>query len=504
MRDAEVGLPGRDQADRVPGFVLGQGDPQVRVRRQDGGQRGRDQAAHRGGERGQPHVPGDGPRLLVQPRLQLLQVGEEPAALLDQVPAVPGEHHAPADPLEQRHAGLLFQPLDLLRHRARGEAERVGRRVDRAVRADGAQRVERHQVNHEAMLHDLTARIFAGASSFAAVTLGGVNRRDTALAALVAALWGFNFVVIDWGMGTVPPLLFAAIRFTVVAVPACFLVPRPPVPFRTVAAVGAFMSLGQFGFLYLSMHLGMPPGLAALVLQAQVRVHHRDRRRRAARAADAGAGGRGVARRRRPCRGRARHRRQRRPLALALCLLAGPVVGDRQRRVPRVEGAGRAGAHRLVGDRGPGAAARPQPAHRRPRRRGPRTGAPGLARRAVHGYTAGLCSLVGYAVFNRLLSGYPSGKVVPWVLLAPVVAMASSWALLGEAPGPAELAGAALLVAGVLIAQGVIRLPRHGGTDQAPAQRGGADRTASGERRGEQLPAPGARRTRSRPGASTP
>jgi hypothetical protein len=66
----------------------------------------------------------------------------------------------------------------------------------------------------------------------------------------------------------VPPLLFAAIRFTVVAVPACFLVPRPPVPFRTVAAAGA--SLGQFAFLYLPTHLGMPPGLAALVLQAQV------------------------------------------------------------------------------------------------------------------------------------------------------------------------------------------------------------------------------------------
>ncbi|HEY6793037.1 MAG TPA: EamA family transporter, partial [Trebonia sp.] len=97
-----------------------------------------------------------------------------------------------------------------------------------------------------------------------------MNRKDACLAALVAALWGFNFVVIDWGMGTVPPLLFAAIRFSVVAVPACFLVKRPPVPFTTVAAVGAFMSLGQFAFLYLSLHLGMPPGLAALVLQAQV------------------------------------------------------------------------------------------------------------------------------------------------------------------------------------------------------------------------------------------
>ena len=96
-------------------------------------------------------------------------------------------------------------------------------------------------------------------------SLSRVNRRDTSLVILVAALWGFNFVVIDWGMGTVPPLLFAAIRFSVVSL-ACFFVPRPPVTLRTVAAVGAFMSLGQFGFLYLALHLGMGPGLAALVL----------------------------------------------------------------------------------------------------------------------------------------------------------------------------------------------------------------------------------------------
>src|SRR5206468_12783969 len=68
----------------------------------------------------------------------------------------------------------------------------------------------------------------------------------------------------------VPPLLFVALRFTAVVVPAVLFVPRPQAPLRTVAAVGLFMSLGQFGLLYTSMHLGMPPGLAALVLQAQV------------------------------------------------------------------------------------------------------------------------------------------------------------------------------------------------------------------------------------------
>ena len=88
------------------------------------------------------------------------------------------------------------------------------------------------------------------------------------LAAAVASLWGFNFVVIDWGMNGVPPLLFVAIRFLVVAL-AVFVVPRPRTSWRTVIGVGLFMSLGQFGLLYTSMALGLQPGLAALVLQAQ-------------------------------------------------------------------------------------------------------------------------------------------------------------------------------------------------------------------------------------------
>ena len=94
-----------------------------------------------------------------------------------------------------------------------------------------------------------------------------MNRRDMILAATVATLWGFNFVVIDWGMHDVPPLLFAAIRFTLVVLPAVFFVPRPSAPWRTVAAVGVFMSLGQFGLLYVAMDAGLPPGLAALAGQ---------------------------------------------------------------------------------------------------------------------------------------------------------------------------------------------------------------------------------------------
>jgi O-acetylserine/cysteine efflux transporter len=299
------------------------------------------------------------------------------------------------------------------------------------------------------------------------VTLGPVNRRDMSLAALVAALWGFNFVVIDWGMGSVPPLLFVAIRFAVV-VPACLFVPRPAVPFRTVAAVGAFMSLGQFGFLYLSLHLGMPPGLAALVLQAQVvftiviaAFALREPPSRA-QVLGVGLGVAGLAVVALGTGGRVSL------VALVLCLLAGLSwgIGNVVSRASKAPG----GFALTVWS----ATVVPVPLLGLSLAvDGPAAVSRGLAHFGWHGalstvYTVGLCTLVGYAVFNRLLSKYPSGQVVPWVLLAPVVAMACSWWLLGEVPRTAELTGAALLVAGVLVAQGAIRIrrrPRRGGDD---------------------------------------
>src|SRR3954452_18261920 len=98
----------------------------------------------------------------------------------------------------------------------------------------------------------------------------GVPIKDTVLAITVALIWGMNFVVIDEGLGDLPPLLFVALRFLVVLLPAVFLVPRPNVPWRTLATVGLFLSIGQFGLLYTALAVGMPAGLASLVPQAQV------------------------------------------------------------------------------------------------------------------------------------------------------------------------------------------------------------------------------------------
>ncbi|MGH3712254.1 MAG: EamA family transporter [Micromonosporaceae bacterium] len=90
------------------------------------------------------------------------------------------------------------------------------------------------------------------------------------VAVVVAAIWGFNFVVIDVGVDAFPPLLFAVLRFAVAAVPAVFFVGRPCVPWRWIVVIGMTIGVGQFALLFTGMRLGMPAGLASLVLQTQV------------------------------------------------------------------------------------------------------------------------------------------------------------------------------------------------------------------------------------------
>jgi O-acetylserine/cysteine efflux transporter len=94
--------------------------------------------------------------------------------------------------------------------------------------------------------------------------------RDLALAILVAAIWGVNFVVIHVGLDSMSPLLFCALRFAVAALPAVFLVGRPKAPWRWVIATGIALGVVKFSLLFAGMAAGLPAGLSALVLQSQV------------------------------------------------------------------------------------------------------------------------------------------------------------------------------------------------------------------------------------------
>jgi len=95
-----------------------------------------------------------------------------------------------------------------------------------------------------------------------------MSPKDLLIASVVIVAWGVNFVVIKLGLHGVPPMLLGALRFALAAVPVVF-VKRPQIPLRWLFAYSLTISLGQFALLFYGMYVGMPAGLASLVLQAQ-------------------------------------------------------------------------------------------------------------------------------------------------------------------------------------------------------------------------------------------
>lgn len=93
--------------------------------------------------------------------------------------------------------------------------------------------------------------------------------QHVALAVLIAAVWGFNFVAIKLGVSAVPPFFLTALRFILAAFPAVLFIARPKESFGWVAGFGFVLGVGQFGLLFLAVRLGLPAGLTSLVMQAQ-------------------------------------------------------------------------------------------------------------------------------------------------------------------------------------------------------------------------------------------
>lgn len=85
---------------------------------------------------------------------------------------------------------------------------------------------------------------------------------------LVIFSWGFSYVATKIGLLELPPFLFATLRFSVLIIPALFI-PFPKTKFSGFILFSLFMCFAQFAFLFLGVKLGMPAGLASLVMQAQ-------------------------------------------------------------------------------------------------------------------------------------------------------------------------------------------------------------------------------------------
>jgi O-acetylserine/cysteine efflux transporter len=282
-----------------------------------------------------------------------------------------------------------------------------------------------------------------------------------ALALLVAAIWGLNFVIIDVALEDFPPLLLSALRFALASLPLIVMRGGPGVPWRWVWAVAAAIGIVKFSLLFVGMDVGMPAGLASLVLQAQAfftigfaAVLLRERVRLVA----------GV------------------ELALAtggLVLVATGLHGDATAGgfVLVIAAAAAWGLGNLAIRRAaPGDVLRfvtwwcvipPVPllalslAFEGPREVADALGSIDLGGIAAVAYIAFAATTVGWGLWGYLMRVYPSSTVAPFSLLVPVFGLGFAALLLGEPLGMRTVIAAVLVVAGVLLTQRAPRISPH-------------------------------------------
>ncbi|MEU6949824.1 EamA family transporter [Streptomyces sp. NPDC046316] len=292
-----------------------------------------------------------------------------------------------------------------------------------------------------------------------------------ALAALVAAVWGVNFVVIEIGLDHFPPLLFSALRFLAAALPAVFLVGPPKVAWKWIVGVGLALGVAKFGLLFTGMDLGAPAGLSSLILQIQavftalfavVALGERPGKVKIAGMAVALAGI-GVAAVDEGASG---------PLVgFALCIAAAACWGVSNVLTRKASPPDALNfmvwvsvvpilpllvlSLLLEGPERDLAALR------------------GLdwAGVSVILYVAWAVTIFGFGAWGWLLRRYPASSVAPFSLLVPVFGMSSAALFLGEGISPLRWCAAALLVGGVALTS----LSRGGGPAAAPEPVGRAE-----------------------------
>ena len=283
------------------------------------------------------------------------------------------------------------------------------------------------------------------------MTEGVFGLRAFLLALAVVAVWGTNFVVIRLGLDVLPPLLFAALRFACVVLPAVLFVPRPAVAWKDLAAYGLFIGVGQFALLFIAIDGWIAPGLASLVVQVQV-------------VFTIGLAMRGSGERLAPVQYvalalaiagvgiiLANTDGTTTPLGVALvvgaalCWSLGNMV---QRRVGRVDMLGfivwsslfavpPLFALTLIFEGGPRVVAAVAGA--------------GITAWAAVAWQAIGNTIFGYGAWGWLLVRYPAGSVAPMALLVPVFGMGSAALFLGELLPGWKLLAAGLIIGGLAV-----------------------------------------------------
>lgn len=300
----------------------------------------------------------------------------------------------------------------------------------------------------------------------------GMPRRDVITAAVVAVLWGVNFVAIHASLEHYPPFLLAGLRFLVLAIPTLLFVRRPQVQWRWLLGYGLGFGILQFAFLYLGMAAGMPAGLSSLVLQASApftvilaAVFLRERPGWPVLAGVAVAlTGLGVI---------AGYRGLAVSLVPVLLVLAGALgwaIGNLCSRQAQPDAPFRFMMWMTVVPPIPFIAL--SLLVEGPERVGASLASAPTAWSANLGlaYTVILATVVGSGLWTSLLARNSASSVAPFSMLVPVAGFTAAWLVLGERPSGWELLGGVLIVGGVLwphlqrrrtATSGAVRAQRH-------------------------------------------
>ena len=95
--------------------------------------------------------------------------------------------------------------------------------------------------------------------------------RDIALVLLICIAWAFNFLTSALAMREIPPFLFTALRFALLAVPLVFFLKRPaPGQWPRLVAIALCVGVLHFGLSFSALKLAGDLSSPAIVMQSYI------------------------------------------------------------------------------------------------------------------------------------------------------------------------------------------------------------------------------------------
>jgi O-acetylserine/cysteine efflux transporter len=94
--------------------------------------------------------------------------------------------------------------------------------------------------------------------------------RDLATALCIVLIWGTNFAAMKFALHDFTPLQLGAARYVFAVLPLIILIRPPKLHWKWVVLYGLFQGVGQFGLLFIALHVGMTAALASVLMQTQV------------------------------------------------------------------------------------------------------------------------------------------------------------------------------------------------------------------------------------------